>query len=215
MCFRSFERQRFFPQFLPYFFGERTEDNFLLASLDLPSRFYFYGYMYFLSVPFQGALETRFGGQEVMLCARWEKQYFAGEFIFPVQAFLHFQVTQCKSDVKRTQMCQYRQKWRLSNNLQRNHTRFISSKQVYSPNSRLSIHSIWDPFNVFETIYPRAKFRMDRNWTLVILIKRRRFYQTLYHFVFHCKDIRDVKEKLGLSFWKWDGYFMTYPSSNG
>ena len=37
------------------------------------SRFYFYGY--FLCVSLQDALETRFGGREVMLCARWEKLF--------------------------------------------------------------------------------------------------------------------------------------------
>ena len=40
--------------------------------------------------PFRKHLKPDFGGQEVMLCARREKQYFVGEFIFPVQAFFAF-----------------------------------------------------------------------------------------------------------------------------
>lgn len=76
--------------------------------------------------------------------------------------YLHFQVWQYKREVKRSQMCRkYKQKWWLSINLQRNRTRFISLKQVYRPNSRLVIHTV-------HLKYRRAKFRMSRNWILIL-----------------------------------------------
>ena len=77
-------------------------------------------------------------------CAQGKKNnILLVNLFFLSKLFLHFQVTQCKSEVKRTPMCRkYKQKWWLSNNLQRNRTRFISSKQVYSPNSRLVIHTV-------------------------------------------------------------------------
>lgn len=81
---------------------------------------------------------------------------------FRSKLYLHFQVWQCKSEVKRTQMCRkYKQKWWLSINLQRNRTRFISLKRVYSPNSRLVVHTVY-------LKYRRAKFRMSRNWILIL-----------------------------------------------
>ena len=148
----------FFPmQLLPYFFGEWTRDKSFLASL--VGKLFLFGY--FLGVSLHEALETRRTGGHVVRKVR--KTIFCWWICFSCPRYICIFRSGSARGRSREVKCvvSTNEKWWLSINLQRNRTRFISLKLVYSPNSRLVIHTV-------HLKYRRAKFWLSLNWILIL-----------------------------------------------